>query len=100
MEEEINQAFTYMAFCRFKSGSEANRMQLRPAHRQFIREHASRINWGGLLEKDGTAYGYCLLIKASSPEGAEKILGEDPYFAILEQSEVFNFLQRVPLQAD
>jgi uncharacterized protein YciI len=98
MKKEENQRFTYLAVCRFKPGSEDERLLIRPKHRQFIDRHAQQITWGGLLEKEGLAYGYCLLIATESIAEAESLIGEDPYFIIIEQLELFNFLQRVPLQ--
>lgn len=97
MKEEEHPTFTYLAICRFKPVTEEERLFIRPAHRAFIRQYAQIITWGGLMEKEEHAYGYCLLIHAENITKAKDLLGKDPYFAILEQSEVYNFLQRVPL---
>ena len=61
------------------------RGELRPAHREYMKQFANRVRCGGpLLDPDGQSVGGLMLIEAESEEEVRRILRSDPF----EQAEL------------
>lgn len=74
-------------------GAAALREQLRPAHRQWLREHPGHavqvLHGGPTLDAEGRMNGTLLVVRADSEAAVRRFLAADPYgqgglFASLE----------------
>lgn len=79
---------------RDRPGTEALRVELRPAHRQWLREHGEHpitvLHGGPLLDETGAMDGTLLIVEAPSLGSVHCFLEEDPYCRnqMFEQLEV------------